>query len=148
MKKLFISILFLLLFAGSGFTADTTHVFINAVKFDTAGEIYTSSSFDYVGQSSYKNFLLMTDVNATGDTATMTLTIKLQWSDDDTTFYDYKDVSPYSSGLSYTTVDAVEIYNIRDTIPRMNYLRVKATSAGCDTSDNYYTTSVKGKFSK
>jgi len=143
MKKLLsILFLFLFLFAGSGFTADIITA-IDAVKFDTAGEVYTSSSKPTGGSHS---LTIYNDVNATGDTTTMSLKIEVLASHDDTTYYILNDIGRFNKSITYTTTDVIETFNV-DIIGH-NFIKIKGTSAGCDTSANYYTTTVKERFNK
>jgi len=112
------------------------HTFVNAVVFDTADETYTSASLDV---SEYRNFTILLDLAVT--LAPTDIVIRVQFSDDDSTFYNLMN-GPFGD-LRYEDTAGAKVEALTGRIIA-SYMRIYVVSSGCDAT-NKFTLTVKAE---
>lgn len=122
---------------GGGVKLQDNHLFVDAVVFDSTAEAYTSESFDC---SDYSNMLLL--VNHAVTLTPTDIVIKIQFSFDNVTFYDY--ICAFWGDLRYATAQGnlKESMNCKVLAP---YVRLYLLSAGC-TATKYFTETINAIF--
>jgi len=112
----------------------TTHVFVDNITFNDDPTTYTSDGIDV---SAYREFLLLLDVAVT--LATNDIVIRVQFSDDDLTYYTYMN-GPFGDLRYEDTAGAkTEVIHGKCVAP---YMRIYVVARGTDAS-KYFILTVK-----
>ena len=113
-------------------TAQKVSTPVDAVLFDSTAEAYTSASVDCSG---YRKFLL--EINLDVTLLPTDINIQVQFSDDDSTFYDFTD-GPFGSLMYEDGAGDKKQAVSGECLAR--YIRIYVLSSGCTASATFLLT--------
>ena len=119
--------------------AQTTHTFVDGVVFNATDEAYTSAAFDV---SDYRKFSLLIDLAVA--LAPTDIVIRVQFSDDDVTYYNLMN-GPFGD-LRYEDTAGDKLEAVVGKVMAA-YMKVYVLSSGCDGT-NTFTLTVKAVLGK